>query len=78
MYQPLSKTTPPGQERHPCVLEHFSRFLELVDCKRVAVFLDYDGVMFALARGGGAQHNLSILPAPPLPLAPRPVARKPP
>lgn len=31
------------QEEHPCILQHFNAFLERVNGKRVAVFLDYDG-----------------------------------
>lgn len=31
------------QAKHPCILQHFNTFLERVNGKRVAVFLDYDG-----------------------------------
>lgn len=31
------------QAKHPCILQHFDAFLERVNGKRVAVFLDYDG-----------------------------------
>lgn len=30
---------------HPCILQHFDAFLEMVSGKRVAVFLDYDGTL---------------------------------
>ncbi|KAF8065492.1 TPP1 [Scenedesmus sp. PABB004] len=30
---------------HPCILKHFDAFLERVNGKRVAVFLDYDGTL---------------------------------
>lgn len=33
----------PSQDEHPCILQHFDTFLERVNGKRVAVFLDYDG-----------------------------------
>jgi hypothetical protein len=29
---------------YPSVLEHYSSFLQLIEGKRLAVFLDYDGV----------------------------------
>jgi hypothetical protein len=32
-----------SQDEHPCILQHFDTFLERVNGKRVAVFLDYDG-----------------------------------
>lgn len=32
-----------AQVKHPCILQHFDAFLEMVSGKRVAVFLDYDG-----------------------------------
>jgi hypothetical protein len=32
-----------AQDEHPCILQHFDAFLERVNGKRVAVFLDYDG-----------------------------------
>lgn len=32
-----------AQVKHPCILQHFGAFLERVNGKRVAVFLDYDG-----------------------------------
>jgi trehalose 6-phosphate phosphatase len=31
--------------KHPCILQHFDTFLERVNGKRVAVFLDYDGTL---------------------------------
>jgi hypothetical protein len=34
---------PLPQAKHPCILQHFDAFLERVNGKRVAVFLDYDG-----------------------------------
>lgn len=42
-----------SQVKHPCILQHFDSFLERVNGKRVAVFLDYDGMVVAAERGGG-------------------------
>eukprot|EP00879_Flechtneria_rotunda_P004952 GHRR01005226.1.p1 GENE.GHRR01005226.1~~GHRR01005226.1.p1 ORF type:complete len:424 (+),score=131.44 GHRR01005226.1:209-1480(+) len=33
------------QDKHPCILQHFDVFLQRVNGKRVAVFLDYDGTL---------------------------------
>ncbi|WIA16606.1 hypothetical protein OEZ85_013273 [Tetradesmus obliquus] len=33
------------RDEHPCILQHFDTFLERVNGKRVAVFLDYDGTL---------------------------------
>eukprot|EP00882_Tetradesmus_deserticola_P002349 GHRQ01002506.1.p1 GENE.GHRQ01002506.1~~GHRQ01002506.1.p1 ORF type:complete len:190 (+),score=49.88 GHRQ01002506.1:213-782(+) len=33
------------RDEHPCILQHFDAFLERVNGKRVAVFLDYDGTL---------------------------------
>lgn len=35
-----------AQVQHPCILQHFDAFLERVNGKRVAVFLDYDGTFW--------------------------------
>lgn len=35
-----------AQVQHPCILQHFDTFLERVNGKRVAVFLDYDGTFW--------------------------------
>ena len=65
--QPSTLCTPLSQqERHPCVLEHFSRFLELVDGKRVAVFLDYDGASVCCA----ARMQYTSVLSPPLSRSP--------
>jgi hypothetical protein len=39
------------QVKHPCILQHFDTFLERVNGKRVAVFLDYDGTFPNAAAG---------------------------
>lgn len=42
------------QAQHPCILQHFDAFLERVNGKRVAVFLDYDGAQGAAAAAATA------------------------
>jgi hypothetical protein len=40
---PLPLDVSPPQERHPCIIQSFDSFLQHVNGKRLAVFLDYDG-----------------------------------
>lgn len=55
------------QAKHPCILQHFDSFLERVNGKRVAVFLDYDGArMRCSSRSTSTEHSYqtSILNTP--------------
>jgi hypothetical protein len=62
----LPRSSCAAQVKHPCILQHFDAFLEMVSGKRVAVFLDYDGelpqqsIPTAAARSGTGRGNADL------------------
>lgn len=50
------------QEQHPSVLEHFEDFAKLLQGKRLAVFLDYDGKHWPV-HAHSLAHTTSLVPS---------------